>query len=220
MKRINRGVARGRRGATCSYSRSPGARRRAFHAGEPRRRDRSKSRRCGPAPSRRTSRGCSTRSPSRPALRSRSRPPVTTSPRCSSPDRRRRRARRRDPAAARAAQGLRVARRTEAGRGRGRSAGRPALLAELAHARHRRQHALRRVVQGRQQVDGLVQREGLRRRGREAGEELRRPDEVDADDLRLRRAAALDRRARTAGRSPTRSRTSTCRRPAPTSTTS
>ncbi len=73
------------------------------------------------------------------------------------------------------------------------SAGRPALLADLAHARHRRQHALRRVGEGRQQVVGLVQRERLRRRGREAGEELRRPAVVDADDLRLRRAAAVDR---------------------------
>ena len=48
--------------------------------------------------------------------------------------------------------------RAQAGRGRGRSAGRPALLTDLAHARHRRQHAVRRVGEGRQQVVGLVQR--------------------------------------------------------------
>ena len=44
---------------------------------------------------------------------------------------------------------------------------------------------------------------------------LRRPDDVDADDLRLRRAAARRSVPRTAGRSPTSSRTSTWRRPAP-----
>ncbi len=93
------------------------------------------------------------------------------------------------------------------------------LRAGVADARHRPGQALRPGLQGRQQVDRLVQRpavqerrrEGRRRRGRSS---WRWRSSCGARAPRPTRSAAA-----TAGRSPTSSRTSTCARPARRSTT-
>ena len=91
----------------------------------------------------------------------------------------------------------------------------------LGRPRQRRRQALRLRVQGRQQVDRLVQRQGLQRRRRRS-----RPttwDELLEGGRRRSRRPACRRTpsaAPTAGPSPTCSRTSTCAPPVPTSTTS
>ena len=95
------------------------------------------------------------------------------------------------------------------------SAGRPALLADLAHARHRRQHAYGVWVKGANKSLVWYNANVFDDAGVKPAKSFDDLHDVDADDLRLRRAAALDRCRRTAGRSPTSSRTSTSRRPAP-----
>ncbi|CAM5514079.1 hypothetical protein STENM36S_02388 [Streptomyces tendae] len=88
-----------------------------------------------------------------------------------------------------------AARRHQAGRGQGlgQAAGRRGdqgtrreLLAGLAGHRQGRRQAVRRVLQGRQQVADLVQHPGLRERGRRRAEDLGRAARHGPDGLRLR----------------------------------
>ena len=67
---------------------------------------------------------------------------------------------------------------------------------DRARGRHGRRHLVRRLVQDRPEVDGLVQQARLRRRRRGAAGHLGGAADHRADDLRLRRAAVLDRRRR------------------------
>ena len=77
------------------------------------------------------------------------------------------------------------------------------------------------IFKGGQQVDRLVQRRRLQGRRRRAAEDLGRPRSSHGDTLKaVGHHAVLDRRRRTAGRSPTCSRTSTSARPGRRSTTS
>ena len=132
----------------------------------------------------------------------------------------------------RAARGRRAAaagpagrsRRTEGApadrRGRRRS-GRRVVGARLARARLPRRHAPRHLLQRREQVDGLVQRPGVRRgarssRRRRGSSSSRRPATLRDSGI----PPFADRRRRRAGCSPTGSRTSTCAAPGPRSTTS
>ena len=114
---------------------------------------------------------------------------------------------------------LRAARRAEADRLRG-GQDQGGLLAVVARPRHGRREALRPLLQGRQQVDHLVQRprfRGRRRRARgRTGTTSSRPA------TRSRRPASRPTRsaAPTAGPSPTCSRTSTSARQVRRSTTS
>ena len=79
--------------------------------------------------------------------------------------------------------------------------------------RHRQRQALRPPLQGRQQVDGLVQRRRVQGRRRDAAEDLARLPQGREHDEGSGVPRVLDRRRRTGGRSPTCSRTSTSARP-------
>ena len=91
---------------------------------------------------------------------------------------------------------------------------RPELLPGLARPRDDRRDALRPLLQGRQQVDRLVQRPLLRRRRRRARGELGRLPQIWRHDRGVRHPALLDRRRRRLT-SPTCSRTSTSREAGP-----
>ena len=114
---------------------------------------------------------------------------------------------------------LRRAERAEADRLR-REHDQRQLLRGRGRSRHRRRQALRAAVQGGQQVDRLVQRPALRAGGRRAAGGLRRLPRGGQDAEGIRHEAPTRSARRTAGRSPTCSRTSTCARPVPRSTTS
>ena len=88
------------------------------------------------------------------------------------------------------------------------------LLRVVARPRHGRRQALRRLLQGRQQVDRLVQRPGLRGRRASSRRGLGRLPRGRRDAQGRPACRPTRSAARTAGRSPTCSRTSTSARPA------
>ena len=102
-------------------------------------------------------------------------------------------ARHRGPAAAGVHDRLRRARRAEADRVRPRE-DRGGVLRVVARPRHGRRRALRALLQGGQQVDGLVQRRRLRGRRRRASGRLGRVHRGGRHAQGLRCDALLDRR--------------------------
>lgn len=108
----------------------------------------------------------------------------------------------------------------QAGRRGGEGPAREELRPGLAGPRRGRRHPVRRVLQGRQQVAGLVQQRRVRERGRHGPHDLEGLPDDRRDDLGLGSHPGVGRRMRTAGRSPTGSRTSTSPRRARRSTTS